>query len=96
MHSHNPFQYSHIVKHSHRFYAHIGGRSLSHKITPVQARRVFRLMTLIYDKYRRSCEKDGLIFIYDLYDWQRGILEALPVSAYNGFVLKVTGNTRRA
>ena len=62
----------------------------------MQARPVFRLMTLIYDKYRRSCEKDGLIFIYDLYDWQRGILEALPVSAYNGFVLKVTGNTRRA
>ena len=48
------------------------------------------------DKYRQFCEKDGLIFIYDLYDWQRGILEALPVSAYNGFVPKVTGNTRRA
>ena len=62
----------------------------------MQARPVFRLMTLIYDKYRQFCEKDGLIFIYDLYDWQRGILEALPVSAYNGFVPKVTGNTRRA
>lgn len=88
MHSHNPFQYHHIAKHSLRFYAHIGGRSLSHKITPVQARRVFRLMTLIYDKYRRFCEKDGLIFIYDLYDWQRGILEALPISTYNGFYAK--------
>ena len=64
------------------------GRSLSHKITPVQARRVFRLMTLIYDKYRQFCEKDGLIFIYDLYDWQRGILEALPISTYNGFYAK--------
>ena len=48
------------------------------------------------DKYRQSQEWDGLIFIYDLYDWQRGITDALPVSTYNGFVLKVTGNTRWA
>ena len=54
----------------------------------MQARLVFGLMTLIYDKYRRSCEKDGLIFIYDLYDWQRGILEALPISTYNGVYAK--------
>ena len=45
-------------------------------------------INLILDKYRRSCEKDGLIFIYDLYDWQRGILEALPISTYNGFYAK--------
>ena len=43
---------------------------------------------MIYDKYRRPCERDGLIFIYDLYDWQRGILEALPISTYNGFYAK--------
>ena len=48
------------------------------------------------DKYRQSQEWDGLIFIYDLYDWQRGIADALPVSTYNGFMLKVTGNTRWA
>ena len=34
--------------------------------------------------------------LYDLYDWQRWLRDALPVSTYNGFVLKVTGNTRRA
>ena len=39
-------QYSHIVKLTLHFYAHIGGGSLSHKTTLVQAHRGFRLLTL--------------------------------------------------
>ena len=35
-----------------------------------------------------SARRTALYLYSDLYDWQRGILEALPVSAYNGFVLK--------
>ena len=44
--SHNSTQYSHIVKLTLHFYAHIGGGSLSHKTTPVQAHRGFSLLTL--------------------------------------------------
>ena len=40
------------------------------------------------DKYRQSQEWGGLIFIYDLYDWQRRIPFALPISTYNGFYAK--------
>nr|WP_297043479.1 hypothetical protein [uncultured Eubacterium sp.] len=44
--SRNSTQYSHIIKLTLHFYAHIGGGSLSHKTTPVQAHRGFRLLTL--------------------------------------------------
>ena len=43
--SYNSTQYSHIVKLTIHFYANIGG-ALSHKPTPVQAHRDFRLLTL--------------------------------------------------
>ena len=42
--SHNSTQYSHIVKLTLHFYAHIG--ALSHKTTPVQAHRGFMLLPL--------------------------------------------------
>ena len=48
--SHNSIQHSHIVKLMLHFMLILGG-SLSHKTTPVQAHRGFRLLTLASYKY---------------------------------------------
>mgnify|MGYP001030832461 CR=1 FL=1 len=45
-HSHNPTQYSHIVKLTLHFYAHVGGVSQGHHPTLVQAQMEHDLSTL--------------------------------------------------